>query len=102
MTAPEERPGSDDQWAFADWIADGYAVPEDQPRRTTPAYDVDDLCQCDHRFGDHYKAEADWPVRCAHRACGCIRYRYLSPREETYALREDRTRDAMSTGTEED
>lgn len=76
MTAPEERPnfGADDQWAadLDDWITNGYSV-VDPSRRTTPVHHVDDACLCDHRFGDHYKAEPDRPVRCA--VCTCIRYR---------------------------
>lgn len=76
MTAPGERAehGADDQWAaeLDDWITNGYSV-VDPSRRTSAVHDVDDACLCDHRFGDHYKAEPDRPVRCAR--CTCIRYR---------------------------
>lgn len=92
MTAP--RPDSDDPWGgeLAEWIANGYGVPE-PPRRTTPVFDIKDTCMCDHRFGDHVKYEPDRPVRCAHTMCGCIRFRYRSPTEDDHNNRMDRMRD---------
>jgi hypothetical protein len=62
---------------------------------TPQVFGMEDGCQCSHPFGHHYKAEADWPMRCVHAACGCVRFRYRSPREDELDRSYDLAADAL-------